>query len=310
MFFPTFVQNVMEMKQKTPLELGLKLLADRKIVRHNEYRFIGPNFGFVNSFIHMETNLLKIGQPYRIKEGRIAFVKQGMARISINLIEYTFEAYTLSVITPNSIIEIIEYSSDLDMQMMAITEDFVLLQRREELLNYFLPGNQSILIHLTDKERIQTEYFFNTLWNILQEPIFRQEVIQHLLVALVYNIDYILKDNQHTNNSCLSRQEELFQRFISLVNTYSRTKRNVSFYAEKLCLTPRYLNTVIRKTSQQTVMEWINQAVILEAKVLLKHSNLMIYQIADELNYPNPSFFCKFFKRMTGITPQEYQKLR
>ena len=298
------------MDQKAPLELGLKLLADQKIVRHNEHRFIGSNFGFVNSFVHMESNLFRIGQPYRIKEGRIAFVKQGVARISVNLIEYTLQPYTLSIISPNSIIELIEYGPDLDMQMIAITEDFVLLQKREELFNYFLPGNQNTFIRLTDKERIQTEYFFDTLWKILQEPTFRQEVIQHLLVALLYNIDYILKDNQHTHNPCLSRQEELFQRFISLVNTYSKTERNVGFYAGKLCLTPRYLNTVIRQTSRQTVMDWINQAVILEAKVLLKHSNLMIYQIADELNYPNPSFFCKFFKRMAGITPQEYQKLR
>ena len=55
-------------------------------------------------------------------------------------------------------------------------------------------------------------------------------------------------------------------------------------------------------------MQWINQAVILEAKVLLKHSNLLVFQISDELNFPNPSFFSKFFKRMTGMTPAEYQK--
>ena len=102
-------------------------------------------------------------------------------------------------------------------------------------------------------------------------------------------------------------QEEIFQRFISLVNAYSKRERNVSFYADKLCLTPRYLNTVIRQASQQTVMDWINQSIILEAKVLLKHSNRLVYQISDELNFPNPSFFSKFFKRMTGMTPHEYQ---
>ena len=80
------------------------------------------------------------------------------------------------------------------------------------------------------------------------------------------------------------------------------------FYADKLCLTPRYLNTIIRQTSQQTVMDWINQSIILEAKVLLKHSNLLVYQISDELNFPNSFFFSsKFFKRMTGMTPHEYQ---
>ena len=95
---------------------------------------------------------------------------------------------------------------------------------------------------------------------------------------------------------------------LTLVNTHSKKERNVNFYADKLCLTPRYLNTVIRQASQQTVMDWINQSIILEAKVLLKHSNLLVYQVSDELNFPNPSFFSKFFKRMTGMTPHEYQQ--
>ena len=121
------------------------------------------------------------------------------------------------------------------------------------------------------------------------------------------HIEYLVKNNNQKEQSCQTHQEEIFQRFISLVNAYSKKERNVSFYADKLCLTPRYLNTIIRQTSQQTVMDWINQSIILEAKVLLKHSNLLVYQISDELNFPNPSFFSKFFKRMTGMTPHEYQ---
>lgn len=119
---------------------------------------------------------------------------------------------------------------------------------------------------------------------------------------------YIARSNMLTNPVQLTRQEEIFQRFISLVNTYSKKERNVNFYADKLCLTSRYLNTVVRQASQQTVMEWINQSIMLEAKILLKHGNQLVYQISDELNFPNPSFFCKFFKRMTGMTPHEYQK--
>ena len=78
-----------KMGQKEPIELALKLLDNLKIVRHNEHRYISSDFGFVNSFVKMETTLFSLGQPYRIKEGRIAFVKQGSARILINLIEYT-----------------------------------------------------------------------------------------------------------------------------------------------------------------------------------------------------------------------------
>ena len=125
---------------------------------------------------------------------------------------------------------------------------------------------------------------------------------------VLYNIRYIQRKLRNSTGQAPSHQEELFRRFIALVNEYSKEKRTVGFYADKLCLTPRYLNTVIHQVSHHTVMDWINQAVILEAQVLLKHSDLLIYQIADQLNFPNPSFFCKFFKRKTGMTPQEYQK--
>ena len=148
------------------------------------------------------------------------------------------------------------------------------------------------------------------IWGVLQEPPFRKEAIQHLLASLLYYLEYIAQNSIEQNPAQLTRQEEIFQRFISLVNTHSKKERNVNFYADKLCLTPRYLNTVIRQASQQTVMDWINQSIILEAKVLLKHSNLLVYQVSDELNFPNPSFFSKFFKRMTGMTPHEYQQTK
>ena len=93
-----------------------------------------------------------------------------------------------------------------------------------------------------------------------------------------------------------------------MVNQYAKTERNVPFYADKLYLTPRYLNSVVKQVSRRTVMDWVNDSVILEAKVMLKYGDKLVYQIADELNFPNVSFFCKFFKRETGMTPQAYQK--
>ena len=277
------------MGQKEPIELALKLLDNLKIVRHNEHRYISSDFGFVNSFVKMETTLFSLGQPYRIKEGRIAFVKQGSARILINLIEYTIQPGYIAVIAPNSIIQITEVSPDFDMQMIAADHNFLPISEKDDFFSYLLHHQKNI---------------------VLQEPPFRKEAIQHLLASLLYYLEYIAQNSIEQNPAQLTRQEEIFQRFISLVNTHSKKERNVNFYADKLCLTPRYLNTVIRQASQQTVMDWINQSIILEAKVLLKHSNLLVYQVSDELNFPNPSFFSKFFKRMTGMTPHEYQQTK
>lgn len=295
------------MEQKDPMELGLRTLENLKVVRNNEFRFISSEFGFVNSFRKMEATLFSIGQPYRIQEGRIIFVNQGSARVLINLIEYTIRQTHFSVITPNSIIQIIEISPDFDMQMMAMNQDFLPISGKEDFFSYLLHHQKNILLLLSPQEVLQTEYYFTLMWNILQEPTFRREAIRHLLASLLYYIEYIAQSNMLMNPVRLTRQEDIFQRFISLVNACSKKERNVNFYADKLCLTPRYLNTVVRQASQQTVMDWINQSIILEAKILLKHGNRLVYQISDELNFPNPSFFCKFFKRMTGMTPHEYQ---
>ena len=295
------------MEQKEPMELGLQLLKDINIVRHNEFRFINAEFGFVTSFSKMETTIFKIGQPYRLQEGRIAIITNGRARVLINLIEYIFRPNYISLIAPGSIIQIIETSQDFDAHMMAIEHNFLPVSGKEEFFAHFLQRKKNLLLPLTTTEQVQIENFITVMWDVLQEPVFRKEVIQHLLAGLLYNIEYIAKNKGQSESSPLTHQNDIFQRFISLVNTYSKTERNVSFYADKLCLTPRYLNTVIRQASQQTVMDWINQSIILEAKVLLKHSNLLVYQISDELNFPNPSFFSKFFKRMTGMTPHEYQ---
>ena len=296
------------MEQKEPMELGLQLLKDINIVRHNEFRFINAEFGFVTSFSKMETTIFKIGQPYRLQEGRIAIITNGRARVLINLIEYIFRPNYISLIAPGSIIQIIETSQDFDAHMMAIEQNFLPVSGKEEFFAHFLQRKKNLLLPLTTTEQVQIENFITVMWDVLQEPVFRKEVIQHLLAGLLYNIEYMAKNKGQSESSPLTHQNDIFQRFISLVNTYSKTERNVSFYADKLCLTPRYLNTVIRQASQQTVMDWINQSIILEAKVLLKHSNRLVYQISDELNFPNPSFFSKFFKRMTGMTPQEYQK--
>lgn len=296
------------MEQKEPMELGLQLLKDINIVRHNEFRFINAEFGFVTSFSKMETTIFKIGQPYRLQEGRIAIITNERARVLINLIEYIFRPNYISLIAPGSIIQIIETSQDFDAHMMAIEHNFLPVSGKEEFFAHFLQRKKNLLLPLTTTEQVQIENFITVMWDVLQEPVFRKEVIQHLLAGLLYNIEYIAKNKGQSESSPLTHQNDIFQRFISLVNTYSKTERNVSFYADKLCLTPRYLNTVIRQASQQTVMDWINQSIILEAKVLLKHSNRLVYQISDELNFPNPSFFSKFFKRMTGMTPQEYQK--
>jgi AraC-like DNA-binding protein len=151
-----------------------------------------------------------------------------------------------------------------------------------------------IFISPTEEELPQIDAFFSMIWDAVHKVPFRREVVQHLIMALLYNIRYIHAKNEESAPLQLSRQEEVFRRFIGLVNEHSKRERNISFYADKLCLTPHYLSTVIREVSGQTVMQWINQAIILEAKVLLKHSDCWYSKSRMNWDFPIRHFSANF----------------
>lgn len=294
-------------EKNKPLSLGFQELRDRTdLITRAEFRSIQRGIGMVISFVQMQSSLFRIGQPYRTSECRIIRIIRGIGRISINLVEHEVREQMIVISPPNSLIELIALSPDYDFQVIVPENDFLPAMQNGTLAE--LCGQHCILFSLTTEEWEHIGVFFSLLWETLHRTPFRREVVQSLVTALLYDIRYIRDQKQVFLPARLSRQDEVFRRFISLVNEYAKRERNISFYADKLCLTPHYLSTVIRETSGQPIMQWINQAVVLEAKVLLKHSDLLVFQISDELNFPNPSFFSKFFKRMTGMTPAEYQK--
>lgn len=295
------------MEKNKPMELRLDdLQSNKNLISNAEFRFINHEIAMVDSFARMESRLFRTRQPYRTKEGRIIRILRGTAQISINLIVYTVKEQMIVITPTNSLIELLELTPDYDFQIIVPENDFLPVMQNSNLMDSYI--NHGIILPLSDEEWEHTGVFFSLLWETMHKAPFRKEVVQHIVTALLYDIRYIYNQKQITAPPQSSRQEDVFRRFIALVNEHSKRERNISFYADKLCLTPHYLSTVIREASGQTVMQWINQAVVLEAKVLLKHSDLLVFQISDELNFPNPSFFSKFFKRMTGMTPAEYQK--
>lgn len=294
------------MNKQKPINLTLNFLNEMGVAANNDYAFINREMGIVNSMYEMNNRSFHVGQPYRTKEMRILRGLRGSARMSVNLMEYTIKEHTIGLIPPNALLQIVDISGDYDIQALAADSKFIPTQQHSILTDWHT--QQAFFLDNHVEEWRRTGTFFSLIWDAVHLQPYRREVVQHLITSLLYNVHY-LQDNYHRDELLRpSRHEELFRRFITLVNEYCKTQHTTAFYADRLCLSPRYLSTVIRDVSGRTVVEWVNQAVVLEAKVLLKHSDLLTYQIADELHFPNPSFFSKFFKRMTGMTPQEYQR--
>lgn len=97
-------------------------------------------------------------------------------------------------------------------------------------------------------------------------------------------------------------------KFIIAVSESFRERREVSWYAERLCITPKHLSAVCKETSGRTAGEWIESYVTMEAKVLLKSTDMTIQEIAAKLNFANQSFFGKYFKHQTGLSPTAYRR--
>ena len=100
----------------------------------------------------------------------------------------------------------------------------------------------------------------------------------------------------------------LTKEFLTLVKANFREERQLKFYADKMCITPRYLSRVVKECTQFSAADWIERCVVLEARALLKSTNMTVQQISDELNFPSQTFFGKYFKRRVGLSPKEYRR--
>ena len=143
-----------------------------------------------------------------------------------------------------------------------------------------------------------------------RESQFNNEAIHNGIAMFLYVIGDRLQQVIHlqeTKVSIVNRCEEYFFRFIELLAKHYKTSRRIDFYAERLCLTPKYLTVLVRTATGKTAKVWIDDFIISDAIFLLQHSDMSIQQIADDLNFPNQSFFGKFFKDHTGRAPSSFR---
>lgn len=143
-------------------------------------------------------------------------------------------------------------------------------------------------------------------------PNYEKGALAGYMQALIYRVCTFNASWMETRVECASksdRKQNIFNDFIKLVRANYTKERGIRFYADQLCLTPKYFSNIIFRTSGRYAGEWINDYVILEAKALLKTQKYTVSQISDMLNFANPSFFGQYFKRNVGCSPAEYQKI-
>lgn len=142
-----------------------------------------------------------------------------------------------------------------------------------------------------------------------EENNMNREIINSFIRAIFYEILQQVEDKHPSyGEKLVTRREVLFKNFIELISNMSVKPRRVDWYADKLCVTPKYLSQMCKDVSGKTATAWIQEYVQKDINYLLKNSNKSIKEIADELMFPNLSFFGKYIRGYCGMSPTEYRK--
>lgn len=232
---------------------------------------------------------------------------QGEMNGKIDLIDYHFQSSSIAISIPGQILEPASFSDDFYGILIYMTKDFT--ERLDSFIDHSLYLNIKNRPHikLNEDELNSILNYCNTLRRIInvKDSPHQIKIITHLTLAYFYGIgNFIHKLNK---NHTLRKGEKISSTFIKIVRDNYRTERKVDYYAKEMNITASYLSHIVKKSTGKTASQWIDDYVILEAKALLKSTNMTIQEISDELNFPSQSFFGKFFKRIEGIAPKFYR---
>ena len=241
-----------------------------------------------------DATFLREGEIYQLPEPHLLLVMNGEADIQLDLEHYHIEKGTLILTTPDMIMECTHCSMDLLVNGIAVKA------------HIHIPESIVMICPAKDAEHLLRMIYL--LWDISTQQPYRHDTVKQMTEAMLSNANYIKQAAEATEKTdAPSRNQQLFQQFKLLVSKYCERERNIPFYAKELRVSPHHLSSVISKASGHSVMYWLNRAVVLRARMLLKTSDLMTYEIADRLNFPNSPAFNSFFKREMGITPRMYR---
>lgn len=256
------------------------------------------DFSMVRSLAYSESAGLVLGQPYRLTEGRIVRILDGTISYTINLQQVSLSRGDVILLSPGTVIEVERISSDCRLQILSFAHD----------VEQAKATDGSIVVSPSDDEWQMMSEVIGIIWNVISHEA-RERQTAHLFASLREQIRalYVTDENgEHSQKG--NRQRMQFHQFLGLVREHCIHHRDIAFYAERLCVTSQHLSAVVKQVSGVSAGGWITRSVIVEAKLRLSQTDATVSRIADELGFPNPAFFNKFFKRETGMTPGAYRK--
>jgi AraC-like DNA-binding protein len=248
--------------------------------------------------------------PYRGDYYKIGLCQRGSAELKVNLETYAIGPGDLMLITPHVIKQWTGFSADHDSLSVFFTRDFLTAgnpANREQL--HFLENATRHVLPLAAAELSSLAASLDLLRLKLRTPhVYQAGIVRSLLHSLLYEVVAVYDQQCAARRATQTRPQRLAAEFKQLLNAHCRSERSVGFYGEQLCVTPKHLTETVRAVTGKTASAWIDEAVMLEAKALLLLPQLTVAQVAEQLHFPDPSAFSRYFKKSFGLSPKAYQQ--
>ena len=249
-----------------------------------------------------------IDQPALMPEMRILIVKTGWTAPVINMMERRIEAGDLVFLGSNGILQYNDASEDVQGIAMSISDELFSLAIGNRIPGTFDGHLRDFQLRLHPDDLEYLDQLHLMLYRHLRQQDGSSQVTLNLVSAFLWYVDHLWSRQEQTDRKNQSREQRLFADFIQLVSEYAPEHHTIDFYASRLCITPRYLSTMVKQASGRSAKQWIDEALVTRIKIDLLHTMKPITRICDDMNFPNPSFLTKFFKRMTGKTPSQFRQ--
>ena len=278
---------------------------------------LGIGDDFFISRLHDRPEYVHLKYPFRVDCYVAAYCVEGSVDCSINLTDYHLTTGTLLLFTPGNIVRITEpdqVGQNLRLTLICASTSFItgIGINPSKFLIEAMDVLRDPCIHLSADETEMLHKYVNLALDITKtNPQFIKESIGGLVSSVFYQFAGFLADSKRRQDLetpvRTSRQRQMLEQFIKLaINDHTR-EHLVGYYADKMCVTPKYLSKIVKEASGRSVPDWLNELLILDAKNMLRHSDMTIKEISASLNFPSQSFFFRFFKNHTGQTPTQYR---
>jgi AraC family transcriptional activator of pobA len=299
-------------KKTTFIQLIATIILQKSIVlvsKNSKYRHLGLQVYIFESV----TSKIAFGGLFMLDWFSILVVNSGSLSMAINNREVSLFENELIVIPTRSSCEVLIISNPLQICLLSFTSDFAFENSiRRPYIGYFefFISKLSSKIFLKNKEVVLLVDLFILLNSkVLRSSthIFKNEIILFSFNLLLYELAGIYHKSTWYITVKHSRKEKLVLQFFKILEMNCKQEHSVKFYADTLGVTTDHLSKTVKQVTEKTAKQFIDQAIVLEAKILLHNNHLTILDISEELQFGNSSFFSTFFKRHTSLSPSEYR---